>query len=111
VRELENAVEDLVLSAERIITLKDIYDYLDKMSVVGRESPPGDSDGPGAELPVEGTLKDIERRAIARALLKHDGYIAPAAKSLAVGKSKMYERIKQFGLKHLVKGYSPKTSL
>jgi len=109
VRELENLIYTACEKVETLITLKDLY-LIEKIS----QEPISEISLPeenfiDEKVSLDGkTLSELERLAIIQALKKHNGYVEPAAKSLGIGKTMMYERINRYQLKHLVKGYSIK---
>jgi DNA-binding NtrC family response regulator len=87
VRELENLIEKAVERADRLITLKDLL-----------ESKPG---------PGRSTISPLDSctRETPHALRSHEGLVEPASKALGISKAGMYNKIKEFGLSDIVKGY------
>jgi len=109
VRELENLIEKAVERTDRLITLKDLL-----------ESKPGtgtstacahDScteETPAGDCPVfrGADMSQIEKVAIINALKTHQGMVEPASQALGISKATMYNKIKQFELNYLIKGYA-----
>jgi two-component system response regulator FlrC len=83
VRELRNALERAAILAEgKLIRAEHIV--LDPLAI-------------GAD-PLSGTLDDIERRAIERALAEVDGNRKRCAERLGIGLRTLYEKLKAYGL-------------
>ncbi|MFQ6002501.1 MAG: sigma-54-dependent transcriptional regulator [Candidatus Zixiibacteriota bacterium] len=109
VRELENLIEAAVKKADRLITLKDLLEShvsTEKPSfspheVCSKESPPE-----GCPVFKDADMNHIEKVAIINALKSNQGLIEPASKVLGISKATMYNKINQYGLSHLVKGYA-----
>lgn len=109
VRELEKLIEAAVKRADRLITLKDFLGSqipTEKaspsiQSICSREVPPED-------CPVfkDADMNQIEKVAIMNALRSNQGLVEPASKSLGISKATMYNKINQYGLSHLIKGYA-----
>ncbi|SDQ89673.1 sigma-54 interaction domain-containing protein [Virgibacillus salinus] len=88
IRELENVIESAVhLTNTEIITLEDLPDHIQPNSYI---------------LQQNGTLKEIlnntEKQTIERSLNKANGDKMKAAKLLGIGKSKLYDKIKKYGI-------------
>jgi DNA-binding NtrC family response regulator len=112
VRGLDRTMLFLVGSTDRIITLMDLHRYFERIQQNHDDLVQEEIGNEYLDIPpADGTLRALERWAIIRSLRSHDGYIEPAATALGIGKSKMYERIKLYELKHLVKGFTPKSSV
>jgi len=109
VRELENLIESAVKKGDRLITLKDLLEpktTAEKTSfslqdTCSKESPP-------ENCPVfrNADMIQIEKVAIINALRANQGLVEPASKVLGISKATMYNKINQFGLSHLVRGYA-----
>jgi two-component system response regulator AtoC len=88
VRELANVLERAaILSGGPVLRAE----HLD----LGRRSP---SAAGTAALPFDGTLRDMEREAIRRALAASGGHRRRTAQQLGIGLRTLYEKIKEFGL-------------
>ncbi|HEY3217344.1 MAG TPA: sigma-54 dependent transcriptional regulator, partial [Candidatus Eisenbacteria bacterium] len=85
VRELEHAVERAVLLA------RDAWVSAGDIGLTRR----GDGGPAGLE---NATLDEVERELIRRALKRHDGNVAAAAKSLGLSRSAIYRRLERHGL-------------
>lgn len=88
IRELENVIESAVhLANTEIITLEDLPDHIRPNSYFLQQS---------------STLKEIlnntEKQTIERSLKKANGDKIKAAKLLGIGKSKLYDKIKKYGI-------------
>ncbi len=109
VRQLENVIEAAVKKADRLITLKDLAE---SRSAAERSSVSGYSrcgkEAPAENCPVfEGAdMEQIEKVAIINALRSSQGLVEPASRALGVSKATVYNKINQYGLSHLVKGYA-----
>jgi len=109
VRELENSIEFAVKNADRLVTLKDLLE-----SQVSTEKPSFSSHGscskesPHEDCPVfkDADMNQIEKVAIINALKCNQGLVDPASKALGISKATMYNKINQYGLSDLVKGYA-----
>ncbi len=87
IRELENCIESMVAMAERsFLTADDLPEELrhsaDKL-MVGQHS----------------LLEQQTRQAILQALAKTEGKIAPAARMLGIGRTTLYRKLEELGLK------------
>ncbi|MGB2770180.1 MAG: helix-turn-helix domain-containing protein, partial [Candidatus Zixiibacteriota bacterium] len=108
VRELENLIEKAVERADRLITLKDL---LESKTGNGKSAAsPHDGctkDTPAEDCPVfrGADMSQIEKVAIMDALRTQQGMVEPASKALGISKASMYNKIKEFGLTDIVKGY------
>ncbi len=108
VREMENLIESAVKRADRLITLKDLLE-----SKTATEKPSFSPQGtcskesPAEDCPVfkDADMNQIEKVAIINALKSNHGQVEPASKALGISKATMYNKINQFGLNYLVKGY------
>ena len=88
VRELRNVVERMViLDTDGILTLEDLPAEL-------RRKPPQ-----GTEPPPQGTLKDMERRMIEKALRETGYVIKEAARRLGMTPRQVSYRIRKYGIK------------
>jgi DNA-binding NtrC family response regulator len=109
VREIENIIESAVKKADRLITLKDLLE-----SHVSTEKPSFSPHGscskecPPEDCPVfkDADMNHIEKVAITNALKSNQGLVEPASKALGISKATMYNKINQYGLSSLVKGYA-----
>ncbi|MFT7623971.1 MAG: two-component system response regulator AtoC [Myxococcota bacterium] len=54
--------------------------------------------GPGPAASGGGTLEDLERAAITRALTQHDGHRKNAAAALGIGLRTLYDKLKKYGV-------------
>ncbi len=108
IRELENFIRRVAMGKQKVITLKDVY-MAERFEVrVGGEISAGQcSTLDKNECPFIGkiSLKDLEKMMILKALEANNWYVKKAADTLGIGKSKFYQRIKEYGLKDKVKGY------
>jgi two-component system response regulator FlrC len=88
IRELRNALERAsILTDDGTLTA----DLLAAGPASGSTAAaPADPDGT--------TLEEIERRALARALARHDGHRQRAAEELGIGLRTLYDKIKRYGL-------------
>jgi two-component system response regulator AtoC len=87
VRELSNVLERSVILAETpTISAADLFG-LDAADV-----------GPASAAPLDGTLQDVEREAIRRALVATAGHRKKAAARLGIGLRTLYEKIKAYKL-------------
>ncbi len=88
VRELRNVVERMViLDTDGILTSEDLPAELRRGSLRGTETPP------------EGTLKDMERRMIEKALRETGYVIKEAARRLGMTPRQVSYRIRKYGIK------------
>lgn len=108
VRELENFIRRVALGKQKVITLKDVY-MAERFEVrVGGEVTSGQcATLDRNECPFIGKIstREMERLMIVKALEANNWYVKKAAETLEIGKSKFYQRIKEYGLKDKVKGY------
>lgn len=89
IRELRNVLERAALLAEEAEIQPEHLRLLASAS------------GPPSVAPAdtfEGTLEDVEKRAIENALLREDGHVGRAATRLGLPRSTLYKRISHFGL-------------
>jgi two-component system response regulator HydG len=85
VRELENAVErGAIICHEASIAARDLS--------LGLIPPPAGSVMKG------GTLKELERGHILKALERHGGNQAKAARELGIGRNTLWRRLKEYGI-------------
>jgi len=94
VRQLENCVLRALTYADRILTLKDV--------VTAREKGIEKAIPIGAELrKVLSSMKlqDLERLAIEEALKSHNWNYSEAANSLGIGRSTLYKKAEEYGIK------------
>ena len=92
VRELENVVHRALLVSDGAeVTVADLPAEL-------RDGP---ATPPAAELELDGvaSLEDLERRAIEQALQRCGDNLSDAARRLGIGRSTLYRKIEQYGLK------------
>jgi two-component system NtrC family response regulator len=108
VRQLANLIEFAVKRADRLITLSDLLEPKDKSEISG-ESVLGKcrKEEPDKECPVfkDADMSQIEKVAIIHALKSNGGLVEPASKALGLSKSTIYNKINEYNLAHLVKGY------
>jgi transcriptional regulator of acetoin/glycerol metabolism len=85
--ELENCIESMVAMAERsFLTVEDLPDDLKKST--------GLLAGDNISL-----LERQTKQAIQQALAKTNGKIAPAARMLGIGRTTLYRKIEELGIK------------
>jgi DNA-binding NtrC family response regulator len=109
VRELENLIESAVKKADRLITLKDLRGTTTEIDDLRISAHHGcTKEEPADDCPVfqDADMSHIERVAIINALKAHQGLVEPASKALGISKASMYNKIKEFGLAEMVKGYA-----
>jgi len=98
VRELENLIQRAVLMAKgKMITEADLVFDQDP----GTSSQKADSfdiNEKLGSLSLKSIVADFEATVIQRALRKHDGNVATAADQLQIGKTALYDKIKQYGI-------------
>jgi two-component system response regulator FlrC len=88
VRELLNVLERAAIIAEdRVLSAADLFG-LDGALVAGPETGPA----------LEGTLEQIEKQAIRRALAATGGHRRRAAARLGIGLRTLYDKLKQYGI-------------
>ena len=93
VRELENIIEHAMILTKGIeIQSRHLPAYLSRDMA---EHLPQDSVVAGRNLAV---LEEVERDLIARALERHDGSTAAAAKELGIHRSTLWRKIKRYGI-------------
>lgn len=94
IRELENIIERaMIFTRDEIITIDD----LDLRSSVSRPGQKNNSNN--LESYESKTLKELERDAIARALLRHEGNRTRAAEELGISRRSMINKIEEYALK------------
>ncbi len=93
VRELENVIHRTLLVADGpALLLRDLP--------AGLSSAPGrDRRGPVGEDGGDLSLEQLERLAIERALESHDGNLSDVARQLGIGRSTLYRKLEQYGLR------------
>jgi DNA-binding NtrC family response regulator len=109
VRELENSIEFAIRNADRLVTLKDLLEsrvpieksFFPSHGCCSKESPHED-------CPVfkDADINQIEKVSIIHVLKSNQGLVEPASKALGISKATMYNKINQYGLSDLVKGYA-----
>jgi DNA-binding NtrC family response regulator len=108
VREIENLIEAAVKRADRLITLKDLQEAKTPSEATAY-SPPRScfKDNPSQNCPVfkDADMDQIEKVAIINALRINQGSVDSASKVLGVSKATIYNKINQYGLNYLIKGY------
>ena len=111
IREMENLIESAVKRADRLITLKDLLESKTATEKISF-SPLGhcSKEHPAEDCPVfkDADMNHIEKVAIMNALKSNHGLVEPASKVLGISKATMYNKINQYGLNHLVRGYVDK---
>ena len=86
VRELENAVERAIVTAKARVLAEDDFGFMSRKM---------ESNGNG-RFPVNVTLQELERQAIAAAIQRTSGNIKEAAAALGIDRSTLYEKIKKY---------------
>lgn len=87
IRELENCIESMVAMSEHsFLTTDDLPDELKKSAV-------------SQPAPQDSLLEQQTKQAILQALSKTNGKIAPAARMLGIGRTTLYRKIKELGIK------------
>jgi DNA-binding NtrC family response regulator len=86
VRELENAVERAIVTAKARVLTEDDFGFMSRKMEAG---------GNG-RFPVNVTLQELERQAIAAAIQRTSGNIKEAAAALGIDRSTLYEKIKKY---------------
>jgi transcriptional regulator with PAS, ATPase and Fis domain len=109
VRQVANLIESAVKRADRLVTLSDLLESKDlsgtpEVSRLRRCS----RNEPDKDCPVfkDANMSQIEKAAIVNALRSTEGLVEPASKVLGLSKSTIYNKINEYGLAHLVKGYA-----
>ncbi len=108
IREMENLIESAVKKADRLITLKDLLEtknVTEKTSFSPHEICAKES--PAEDCPVfkDADMNQIEKVTIMNALKSSRGLVESASKALGISKATMYNKINQYRLTHLIKGY------
>jgi DNA-binding NtrC family response regulator len=109
VRELENTMETAVKKADRLITLKDLLSAASvSLETSGFSARACTKEEPAQDCPVfsDADMSQIEKVAIVNALRSNGGLVEPASKALGLSKSTIYNKINEYSLTHLVRGYS-----
>jgi DNA-binding NtrC family response regulator len=108
VREIENLIEAAVKRADRLITLKDLQEAKIPSERIST-SPPKScfKENPTQDCPVfkDADMDQIEKVAIMNALRFTQGSVDSASKMLGISKATIYNKINQYGLNYLIKGY------
>lgn len=104
VRELSNAIQRAwVASSGQEITVDDLPDRVRSAPSTVPASQPATPQAISADSPSEitavGTLENLERLAIERALVRHDGNLSEVGRQLGIGRTTLYRKLKQFGLR------------
>jgi DNA-binding NtrC family response regulator len=102
VRELENVIHRAMLVAGRAeIGVEDLSPGIGgRMADVASEVATDEEEGDSATVVTgEETLEDLERRAIEKALEQFGDNLSDAARRLGIGRSTLYRKIEQYGLK------------
>jgi two-component system response regulator HydG len=86
VRELENAVERAIVTAKARVLTEDDFGFLSRKM----------ESGANGRIPVNVTLQELERQAIAAAIQRTSGNIKEAAAALGIDRSTLYEKIKRY---------------
>ncbi|MDZ7831885.1 MAG: sigma-54 dependent transcriptional regulator [Desulfobacterales bacterium] len=93
-RELENAVERaVILSPGDYISEKDL-----PLSIMRPDSRETDTQKPERSEEIDGSLDDIERAAIEKALSKTNGNKSEAARLLGINRRTLYNKLSKYGL-------------
>ena len=93
VRELENVVHrSLVVAEGPDLTLDDLPAGL-------ASSDHRATDAPAVAVDAGLSLEELERVAIERALATHDGNLSDVARQLGIGRSTLYRKLEQYGLR------------
>jgi two-component system response regulator HydG len=88
VRELENAVERAIVTAKARVLTEDDFGFLSRKM----------ESGGNGRVPVNVTLQELERQAIAAAIQRTSGNIKEAAAALGIDRSTLYEKIKRYDI-------------
>lgn len=95
VRELEHVIMTAMAEASHIVTLQDVISALDR----GRKGSEISEVGVIENFLSSNTLKEIEHLAILSTLKKFNWDVREASKSLGIGISTLYAKIREYGLK------------
>jgi transcriptional regulator with PAS, ATPase and Fis domain len=99
VRELENLIQRAVLMAKgKIITESDLFFDQDPRMAQQQQTDTFNIDEKLGQLPLKALVADFEAAIINRALLKYDGNVSTAAHQLKLGKTALYDKMKQHGI-------------
>ncbi|MGI6655539.1 MAG: sigma-54 interaction domain-containing protein [Desulfobulbus sp.] len=97
VRELENLIQRAVLMAKgKMITDEDLI--FDQNPTDEQEKELINIDDQVGTVPLKGILAEFESKVIQRALIKYNGNVSTAAEQLSIGKTALYDKMKQYGL-------------
>lgn len=109
VRQLANLIEYAVKRSDRLVTLSDLLESKDVSgtSDVSQRYRCSRSE-PDKDCPVfkDANMVQIEKAAIIYALKSNGGLVEPASKALGLSKSTIYNKINEYGLANLVRGYA-----
>ena len=98
VRELENVIHrTLLVSAGLELTLDDL-----PPSIAAGDGVPGPAAAPSSGAPAGGSgksLEELEREAIVRAMEHNRGNLSDVARELGIGRSTLYRKLEQYGLR------------
>jgi len=101
VRELSNAIQRAWVASDGVrITVADLPERVRDGSLTAPPAREADGEGVGAApiAPI-GTLEEMERIAIQQALARHSGNLSEAGRQLGIGRTTLYRKLKQFGLR------------
>ncbi|HAA15061.1 MAG TPA: sigma-54-dependent Fis family transcriptional regulator [Cytophagales bacterium] len=87
IRELQHALERTIIMADSDVLTSDDFTFL-RHEAKNEDAP----------LENDGTLEDIEKNTIKRAIDKHGGNISKAAKELGLTRASLYRRLEKHGL-------------
>lgn len=108
VRELEDLVRASVHTADRVVTLADILKH---QKLAGKKPTESVVMAADSSLLVpslrDATLKDIEKQVILQRLDESDWKVEKVARSLGIGKTKLYQKIKEYGMADRLRGHHP----
>jgi DNA-binding NtrC family response regulator len=94
VRELENVIHrTLLVSAGLELTLADL-----PPGITGDDAPRGPFAGPSKEVGTR-SLDELEREAIVQAMENNQGNLSDVARQLGIGRSTLYRKLDQYGLR------------
>ena len=98
VRELENVIHrSLLLADGSVIELDDLPSGLGS----GTASPTEESSAP---ISVAMSLDELEKAAIQKSLKRHGGNLSDVARQLGIGRSTLYRKLEQYGLREKKSG-------
>jgi transcriptional regulator of acetoin/glycerol metabolism len=105
---LENLIESAVKRADRLITLKDLLEpksETDELSLFAHHGCTQEEPAEGCPVFKDTDMSKIEKVAIIHALKSNQGLVEPASKALGISRASMYNKIKEFGLSDMAKGF------